>query len=601
MIPGLQMHDLPDPALCSTLEEIKSDAASRSLSEYLSSGCPEECRVHHIVLYLENVLEAGKVRDAAEITGLLDHPSPKIRKLSLLICCRYLPDEAVPSSLQNDPSAMVRSIYLRFSSTANEADLIKQTRDANPEVRACALERLAGLQDRSELKLDILKAVCCAINDRELRIRTIASEAIGLFTDLPADVVQQLHSKQVKDYKKRALSGALIYGLEDEYLVVRKNTIRSLYSLARPEVLPQTFELLVDMLNDDDESLRELCTEYLRLLSERYELHVEMEMLLQICSSLEERSHRVRENVLVLLSNLNYRSSDVFDILIGHMNRNIEPKRIFACVRLIVGKNGEVFYQSLDKFHRYTEIAQIEPSLSDPLHVARLVVIKELGRLGYEFMVSRAVEEHLLFIDVMEAAEARDGIDAGFFKDILCQYLDERGDRPGAEKNYRRMFSLKKCRDPSYRFMSFLFKAISAYPSRASEMRLRYLSYKFENSDLDFSSMEDISSYIRSIDLSKIRALRYQLSMPSEISVRPCFPFKLTIHALVEKKCPKIRIKVVSPEKKGRHYYPLEERTEVCLHENEIVSVHACVVLLDGETEIRLSKMSTTHIVRRTE
>jgi integrator complex subunit 4 len=604
MIPGLQMHDLPDLVQCATLNRIRRDVDAGSIlpvSEYLTEECTEECNTHHIVLCLESILEGGQVEDGAEIAAFLGHPSPKVRRLSLLICYRHLSDAEIPEFLQRDPSSAVRSTYLRLSGVVDKAELIKQTADANPETRACALRRLLEFRDEEELKLDILKAVCHAMNDRELGIRMLASETIGSFTALPTGVVQQLLSKQIENRRTKSLSGALVYGLEDECLAVRRNTVRSLYALTTAEIIPQAFEFLVDMLNDDDEDLRELCTEYLSLLSSSYELCVDNEMLLQICSSLEEKSCKIRGNVLELLSNLNYRSSEVFDVLMKQVSRNVEPRRAFACLRRVVAKNGEVFYKSLDRFYRHTEVAQVEPSLDDPCYVAGLVVIRELRALGHEFKISRRVEDNLFFVDVMEATSIGAEIDPAFFREILCQYLEERKSVLGVERNYRRIFNLKKCDDASYRFMSFMFRAVSEYLNEGRSNRLRYLPYKFENTGFNISMIEDIPGYIKRVDMSRIRPLRYQLLVPPELVFTPNVPIKFTIHAFVEKKCPGVRIKVGSLEKKESHYYPAEEKTEVCLCENNISSIYVCVVVVDGGEEIRVSRVSIMRIARRKE
>lgn len=604
MLPGLQIFDLYELIQCEILSSIENDFSNgkvRPISYYRSGKCNSECNDHHLVVYLENVLYRGYRLGPQDISKLLTHENSKVRKLSLLICYGHFLGVRVPCFLQEDPSCSVREIYLTQSRELNIPVLIKQTRDENPGIKLMALRRLMKFKDDLNFKMLIFRAVCSAINDRMISVRTYASEAIGEFENLPDSIIERLLNKKTDECDEKELSGALVYGIEDEYLEVRINTIKSLYSLTTVGVVSKVFEFLVDSLNDENESLRELCSYYLKSLSKKYALSVEQEIINQVCGSLEENNHNLKNNVLDLLSNLLYESVEVFDMLVFQINRNVEERRVFVCIKKIVAKNGKLFFLNIRKFYEHSCIAKVESSLKDCSYIARLVVLRELRRKGFDFKLSHMIEDHFLFLEIMESSVSKVGCKpgSGFLKDILLQELREKKAGANVGRYYKRLFR-EGCKreESSYRFVCYLHRGILQWLDKGSDKLLQRIPHLFTNTNFSISTiheMDAIIKYVEGLDLEPIKALKYRIVVQSNIKLAYGMPIKFPIHVGAEKGFANLAIKLTS-QNRSALYLPVRKKVDICIFEENISVLHCWIVKLVDDKEIQLSPAKTVLI-----
>ncbi|WEL39482.1 AP-1 complex subunit beta-1 [Encephalitozoon hellem] len=603
MLPGLQIFDLHEPSKCNVLNSIAADfegGSAKSLSDYYSPGCTPECNGHHLVVYLENALHRGVPICYKDVSALILHESSKVRKISLMLHCKHFPDIPPPPSFQHDPDHLIRAIYLRQKGNIRILSLIKQARDGNKDVREAALHQLMRFSEDERYKTKILRAVCHGIHDRELSIRVFASKAIGEFKGLPDEMIGRLLSKQVTSPDDQELCGGLIYGIEDEYSDVRRNTISSVFSLITPGIASKAFDFIVDSLNDDDSDVRELCTLYLKKISMKYVLAVDKEIVRQISESLKERSCNVKTNILGLLGNLKYEDVEVFNILTSHMEVNVGPRDVFRCIGKIVSRNKKLFLANVDRFYKHTPMAQVEESLEDNLYVARLMVLREMKRADPEMRISKIIEDHFLFLDIMECSKPN-GCGDGyiFFKDILCQFLEE----PSVDKkgHYKRLFNqMKENDDDRYLFIYYVYKGMDELLRKKRDNILRKIQFLFVNTDFDISLISNIKlfiEYIKSLDFKSIRFLRYDVDVPSKVKVRSKMPIRFSACLTIESSHCDVHLKVWS-ENKQPIYYRAQKAIDICIFD-DVSSICCSIVKLLPTQDIQLSHTKTVLIEKK--
>lgn len=605
MLPGLQIFDVQELMQCEVVNSIALDFESnktKEACEYQSSQCTAECNEHHLIVYLENILHRGFPVDHEEIKEMLRHGNAKVRKIALMLHYKHFPGVEVPTSLQRDPHHAIREMYLMQGEGLGIHSMVKQTQDENPRVRAAAIWQLTRFAGDERYRMKILRPVCRAMRDRELSIRILASRALGEFAGIPDEVVQKLLSKQVAGSEDPEICGALVYGIEDEYSDVRRNTVASVYQLTSAGTASKVFDFAADSLNDEDHRLRETCTFYLKELSTKYVLAVDSEIVRQICESLKERCGKVRANILELLGNLRYEDTDVFDILASHIGADNNPQDMLRCLGKVTANNRKTFLAGIDKFYKRTAIAQIESSLDDKLYIARLMVHRELKRANPEVQTDKTVEDHFLFLSIMECKEPDVSGDGHvFFRDILCQFLEE-GCSEGRGKvgNYRRLFrQMRKENDHRYWFIYCLYAGMKEM-GKKRERILKRIPLLFTNTGFEVSVADDIKGmvrYIRNVDFKSIRPLRYVLDAPSKVEVYKGMPIRLSINLLLEGDGQDVHLKTWSPNKPPI-YFKAKETVDICILD-DVSLIYCSIVKLFDEEDIRLSSIKAISVNRK--
>jgi integrator complex subunit 4 len=207
-------------------------------------------------------------------------------------------------------------------------------------------EYLIKVQDSpNEIRLidDAFAKVCSAISDLSIQIRTQAAELLGLMTQVNNEFLFQTLDKKLmsnmrrkKNSHERAFEnfasgewssgkrwaddapqevissdsislidsgscGALVQGLEDEFLEVRTASVNSMCQLAmkNPPFAELSLDFLVDMFNDEIEGVRLQAIHSLTKISEHIILREDqIEVML---GSLEDYSVEVREGLHLML------------------------------------------------------------------------------------------------------------------------------------------------------------------------------------------------------------------------------------------------------------------------------------------------------------
>ncbi|KAH9410825.1 hypothetical protein HK407_10g15910 [Ordospora pajunii] len=617
MLPGLQIFDEHELTECKMLNEIVTDAADGSLKpleRYRSDECNEECNDHHVAVYLENAFDKVCF-DVDAIRKLLTHRSSKVRKIALCMHQRWFADDEA-MLLQNDPCHIVREAYLFQGRTVAVGSLIKQARDENVGVRFAALKRLVEFASIEEHKMKILKAVCIFMRDREHCLREFASKAIGGFKWIDEEAMKRMLTKQIEEGKED-VCGALVYGIEDEYSDVRRNTVRAVYELTTHGTVSQAFDFLVDSLNDDDEGLRVACTEYLVMLSKKYELMVDEEITAQISEGLRERNDRIRLNILSLLSNLRYESTMVYDILMLRMKDGIEPKEVHCAVKRMVSRNSKVFFADLAKFYVRTSIARVECSLDDPYYITRLVVLRELCKAGYRIDVSKDISDHFLFVEMMESKNPKTACDNyQFCKDIICQFITEKEcdmhpgtgirnngkqkGKLGIERMYDRLFKDMLRQGKQAWLVFYIYKGMCELMNGNGCRILRRIPYLFCVPGFNISIASDVNAmvrYIQDLDIGSIQVSIYRVSVPSVVEVDDKMPIRFSINVLAENACTEARLKIWA-DSKPCMYFEAVESLEICIMDN-VSRINCCIVKPDTEDDIQLSGAKSIIIDRK--
>ncbi|KAM0672649.1 Integrator complex subunit 4 [Ordospora colligata] len=617
MLPGLQIFDEHEFIECKVLSEMVNDIANgnvKSLERYFSDDCNDECNDHHVVVYLENVIDK-LCFNVDEIRKLLVHKSSKVRKIALFMHQRWFTEDDV-MMMQNDPCHIVREAYLLQGRAVSVRSLVKQAKDENVGVRFAALKRLVEFANIEEHKMKILKVICSSMRDREHYLREFASKAIGEFRWIDEQTMKQMMTKQAEEGSED-VSGALVYGIEDEYSDVRRNTVRAVYKLTTHGTVSQAFEFLVDSLNDDDEDLRVVCTEYLVMLSKKYELMVDEEIVVQISEGLRERSDRIKLNILSLLSNLRYENTIIYDILMLRMKDGIKPNEVHHVMKKIASRNSRVFFADLTKFYVRTPIARVECSLEDPYYITRLVVLRELCKSGYKIDLSRDISDHFLFVEMMESKLPKTVYENyQFCKDILCQFITEKELNMHAdagiqsnskqkrklrtERMYNQLFKDMLRQGKKAWLIFYIYKGMSELMNGNGCRILRRIPYLFGLSEFNISMASDINAmkrYIQSLDIGSIQASRYILSVPSVVEVNDKMPIRFSIGVLTENACTEARLKIWV-EGRPCMYFGVVESLDICIMDN-VNRIYCCIVKPDMEDDIQLSRTKSIIIDRK--
>ncbi|KAK6090452.1 hypothetical protein P3W45_000549 [Vairimorpha bombi] len=198
----------------------------------------------HLYMYIEYLYTKGI--KPPNIKKYLTHPNCKIRH-SVLIYLRKYYDNPVPVFMQDDPYYKIRKICIE---TLHKNKLIKYLDDVNDEIVLRSLEVLYdkycvhkeyfeieytsindeclvdddNVPDKLDLCLLIKKCTVLMTHSNK-QIRIVNSKLLSVFYKLDAKALTGLLTKNIDS----DISGTIVYGLEDECCIVRKNTIISLY------------------------------------------------------------------------------------------------------------------------------------------------------------------------------------------------------------------------------------------------------------------------------------------------------------------------------------------------------------------------------------
>ncbi|GAB6020124.1 hypothetical protein CHUAL_002853 [Chamberlinius hualienensis] len=281
---------------------------------------------------------------------------------------------------------------------------------------------------------DAFGKVCNAINDLSLPVRIQAAQLLGKMTNVSLKFMEQTLDKRLMSNMKRKCSaherqkesfesgewasgqkwaddapreaidadditliatgacGAVVHGLEDEFMEVRSATLDSLCNLAlqSPTFASLTIDFLVDMLNDEIEDVRlkaiHCLTKFCHIIVLRAD---QLEIIL---AGLEDFSMEIREGLHGMLSSCQLSTKSCLKMCVDNLLENLkrypqDKRSIWRCLKNVGSRHAELtlpLVTELLGIHPYFDTP--EPDMDDPAYVSVLILILNAAK-NYPTMV----------------------------------------------------------------------------------------------------------------------------------------------------------------------------------------------------------------------
>lgn len=265
--------------------------------------------------------------------------------------------------------------------------------------------------------------ICGAINDLSMQVRTQAAEFLGGMTMVSYEFLQQTLDKKLMSNlrKKRSLHernlnhfvsgewssgkkwaddapkefvkaqdvslmesgacGALVHGLEDEFLEVRTATVDTLcrLSMEHPNFAVMSLDFLVDMFNDEIESVRLKAIYSLRNISKHIVLREDQ--LETMLGALEDFSPEIREGLHLMLGACRMSTQTCLRLVVNKILEVLakypqDKESVFGCLQKVGQKHPDLCMSittQLLQSHPFFDNA--EQDVEDPSYVCILILI----------------------------------------------------------------------------------------------------------------------------------------------------------------------------------------------------------------------------------
>lgn len=617
-----------DTDLCSVLREIQN----KDFSNLFSSECAPECQTYHRIFYLEDCLRRSVVPECLDT--LLADESCHVRRLCQRVAMRH---GLKTRSMLSDPSHAIRIAHLNITESLDE--LLQFVDDENRFVRQCILRRIqaprddaaaAGNQATPEDRLatteqknarkvsipdsrreEVLLRFNEYINDKDPTVRLEFARALKVFTGLSPKFISKL-------FDKKNL-GLFVYGAEDEIHDVRRELILSIEAFANKGTIGFIFDYLIDMLNDETETVRETVVTVLFRMCKRYDLTVDDNQLRFILSGLEESNSLIQERILGILGYLYYQTVDIFFYLVGQSN--IEDAVIFQHLEALVRRNQKLFSENLSSIYKYCVFEEdISPDarisktslLYDTEHLARLIVLRTL--LKYRsIQISGRTREGFRFLrlklygkkpkeDIARAESLR--------KKIISAIKDQSGDIHVDQTDMT----------VAERYFWQLSKAVQTYLEFDESDLLHKFSHSFalQNSDGFFKHTfghremplllardrrllkDDAVSHLQAFSspgsYKRISACKFIVNAPGNIALHRDVPAQFVCFLYFSYAATNIRFVVEDPATKRKMYSDIQEKVSVAIDDCPPVVLCYIAVLYDN-IPFKLSNVCETSII----
>lgn len=278
-------------------------------------------------------------------------------------------------------------------------------------------------QEQIRLADDTFAKICNTVNDLSMAVRVKAAELLGSVPNVSSRFLEQTldkklmshlrrkrsaHERQKENYEsgewatgqkwaddapKEAVDadsisminsgacGAIVHGLEDEFLEVRSATVDSLTKLAVsfPSFALQSIDFLVDMFNDEIEDVRLKAIYSLTTVSKHIVLREDQ--LETILAVLEDFSMDIREGLHEMLGNCHLSTKACLKMCIDHLLENLkrypqDRRSIWKCLQKLGAKHPELtlpLVPDLLGIHPYLDMP--EPDMDDPAYMSVLILV----------------------------------------------------------------------------------------------------------------------------------------------------------------------------------------------------------------------------------
>ncbi|KAI9337066.1 hypothetical protein DFJ73DRAFT_849765 [Zopfochytrium polystomum] len=234
---------------------------------------------------------------------------------------------------------------------------------------------------------------CDRINDWVKEIRAQALERLGAFRNVSPFILMQTLNKERAEAPSdleiplavaHSSCGAFVQGLEDEFEEVRTASVDALCelgSVSLPAFARSCVELLVDMSNDEMESVRLNAVRSVRKIASTRPVVLDEIQLHIILAALEDANHVMREGYYRLLSVATVETHNSFSNMIHRLIFNLRKFKhdtalIFHTLRDIGYRHPDLVESWAPRVLKLdTRFLPQESSLESKTHVAAMILV----------------------------------------------------------------------------------------------------------------------------------------------------------------------------------------------------------------------------------
>lgn len=615
MFPGLIYTNLPAFAVCSTIAAMEHDSSANALKAFTEykNTCNASCGKFHLSVYLVLARKARKNTCALLLQDCLVDETPRVRLEALRILIRGLVEKKALSGVQHRTTALVNWIGKRYlNDPFNEvryeslmflhrhrvrlsADVLESiyslSFDENTRIRVSASRILYKLHTKSrKLRESIAERLCALIRDKSESVRAVAARSL-----------KYLSFPSAGDLFDKSRNGAFVYGLEDEYRNVRGETIKSMYFLCCESIKSETFDFLVDLLNDDNKEIRVLVSRVLKKLSKKFTWEISPDNLNLVVLNLEEISDKISRNLLSFCSNMRYTEETfyIFQTLVDKIYLGKNVGDIYRCIRRMVENNLQLFYVNCNKIYPVnSKISSREPSVLDKNYLARLVALNVLRKHGYDLNLPLFFKDHFKFLQLKCRAKRKKTTSFVARMQQFVSMIEHVQEDSRALSLYKRLFIQKDLYCKTNMFFRYLYGAVRHFLASNATEKLEYLCHRFSlkwrpNAVHD---METLKAFLLETRYEDLKLMRYVLSMPSEVFVfrGNHIHFEIGVSGPLMAEC---ALRVEDALRGLRIYYKVQEKIVVSLDEPLTEEIIVCVVK-GGQRDVVMSTPAKVAIRR---
>ncbi|XP_064638724.1 integrator complex subunit 4-like [Lineus longissimus] len=308
-----------------------------------------------------------------------DHETVRVAALKLIWTLSHLyPENPVTVQTSDEPLRLVDDAFAKLCNMVN---------DLSMAVRAEAARLLGSLHSVSQrfleqtldkkLMSNMRRKMGAHERQKDHYARGEWSTGLKWADDAPKEEVDKDNISLISS----GACGALIHGLEDEFMEVRNAAIDSLCELASQSasfaILSQDY--LVDMFNDEIDSVRLNAISSLQKISRH--LTIREDQLEIISNVLKDSSYEIREALREMFCCVTLETKTCLNAcvvcLLDNMKRYPQDRMsIWRCMRDLGNKHPEItlpLVPDLLSIHAYFAVP--EPDMDDPAYIAVLILV----------------------------------------------------------------------------------------------------------------------------------------------------------------------------------------------------------------------------------
>ena len=603
MLPGLVYTDIPSFYICKAIEDMKCDFLEGTLKNYVEYEkiCSLGCQEFHLSNYLYCLWKLNKKLDDGFVKRCLESRAPKARLYAVRIVLEDLaqkmdrrnPVQAFKHRFEdpklfkevvkryiNDPFNEIRQLGLR-ALRISKVKVDEETAEAilgfisdqNTGVRIEAVRLLSRLEIKNKrVEKKILEEICGLITDQKEEVRLSAARSL-----------KYLNFSSPGSLFAKSRNGVFIYGLEDECMRVRQETVKSIFFLCNEDIKNETFDFLVDLLNDDSQQVRILVSSVLKKLSKKFIWKIPPGDLNLVIINLEESNRKINRNLLRFCGRLHYTEDTfcIFQVLLDKVSLGKNIDEIYRCIRKIARRNLQLLYSNHAKIYQVDDrILGREPSVLDKTYVAKLMLFDILNRNKFKIAFPKFFSEHFMFLKLKLERNKSKKKEFEHLKREFILMIGHIKKDPSAIRLYKRAFCFRYRTEDHKTFFTYLYRASCRFLQKESKDMLEYTFCRFNLcfSDEKARDLESLKTTISEIRYEKVKFLNFSINFPAEIDAikGQNIDFAVDIEGpAVAKEC---FLRIEEPLTGARIYYRIAKCVRVFINKPFLMSIGMCIV-----------------------